>query len=216
MGLSDEIGGCTGEVREIAEWNWHAPRAGNGEGINGEVLKGDVEGCAKAELEGLRNGVSPGALAHVVDAEGGIKREEISPFVTMTSRFKGAFRSFAQGKVERVLEEDMLRHAGDPVVRGMRVVDARMDEEGDKDFPVVAKMEVVETGEVRSVRCKYLIGADGAHSVVRRTLGIGMEGDTLDDIWGFVDFVPDTDFLILGGWCRWCIRRSFCCIFLER
>ena len=46
----------------------------------------------------------------------------------------------------------------------------------------------------KTVRTKYLIGADGGRSTVRRSLGIHMEGQTLDDVWGVVDLVADSDF----------------------
>jgi len=42
---------------------------------------------------------------------------------------------------------------------------------------IVATVEDVTTGERRRIAAQYLIGADGAHGVVRRDLGIGMSGD---------------------------------------
>ncbi|KAG8900286.1 hypothetical protein FRB99_006141 [Tulasnella sp. 403] len=50
----------------------------------------------------------------------------------------------------------------------------------------------VEDTEV--VRAKYVLGADGAHSWVRKTLGFTMDGEQTDYIWGVVDSVPETDF----------------------
>jgi hypothetical protein len=47
---------------------------------------------------------------------------------------------------------------------------------------------------VRTVRTKHLVGADGAHSLVRRSMGLKLEGETSDFIWGVVDFVAETDF----------------------
>ncbi|KII85917.1 hypothetical protein PLICRDRAFT_115229 [Plicaturopsis crispa FD-325 SS-3] len=44
------------------------------------------------------------------------------------------------------------------------------------------------------VRAKFVVGADGAHSWVRKSLGIAMEGEQTKYIWGVVDMVPDTDF----------------------
>ncbi|KAI0675872.1 hypothetical protein C8Q78DRAFT_988353 [Trametes maxima] len=44
------------------------------------------------------------------------------------------------------------------------------------------------------VHAKFVIGADGAHSWVRKTVGISMEGDVTDHIWGVVDILPDTDY----------------------
>ncbi|KAI0628044.1 FAD binding domain-containing protein [Trametes polyzona] len=43
------------------------------------------------------------------------------------------------------------------------------------------------------VHAKFVIGTDGAHSWVRKTLGIGAEGSVTGSIWGVVDFRPDTD-----------------------
>ncbi|TLD38491.1 aminotransferase class 3 [Venturia nashicola] len=44
------------------------------------------------------------------------------------------------------------------------------------------------------IRCKYPVGADGAHSTVRKRVGIAMEGDSTDHVWGVIDFVTDTEF----------------------
>ncbi|KAI5997129.1 FAD binding domain-containing protein [Pisolithus albus] len=50
----------------------------------------------------------------------------------------------------------------------------------------VEKLEVVHA--------KYVVGADGAHSWVRKAFGITMDGDQTNYVWGVVDMVPDTDF----------------------
>ncbi|KAJ5200023.1 hypothetical protein N7491_009178 [Penicillium cf. griseofulvum] len=44
------------------------------------------------------------------------------------------------------------------------------------------------------VRAKYVLGCDGAHSWVRKQLGIEHEGETTDFVWGVLDMVPVTDF----------------------
>ncbi|PWY66416.1 phenol 2-monooxygenase [Aspergillus heteromorphus CBS 117.55] len=49
-------------------------------------------------------------------------------------------------------------------------------------------------GTVETVRAKYLIGCDGAHSWTRKQLNIPFEGSNTDHIWGVVDMVPITDF----------------------
>lgn len=45
-----------------------------------------------------------------------------------------------------------------------------------------------------SVKAKFLVGCDGAHSWVRRQLGFTLEGDSTDYIWGVLDIIPITDF----------------------
>ncbi|KAI9458436.1 FAD binding domain-containing protein [Lactarius psammicola] len=50
--------------------------------------------------------------------------------------------------------------------------------------------------DTETVRAKFVVGADGAHSWVRKTLGFSMDGEQTDFIWGVVDIVPSeaTDF----------------------
>ncbi|EXJ83569.1 phenol 2-monooxygenase [Capronia coronata CBS 617.96] len=45
-----------------------------------------------------------------------------------------------------------------------------------------------------TVKAKYVLGADGAHSWVRNQLGFKLEGDSTDYIWGVLDIIPITDF----------------------
>lgn len=47
---------------------------------------------------------------------------------------------------------------------------------------------------VETVKAKFMVGCDGAHSWVRRQLGFKLEGDSTDYIWGVLDIVPITDF----------------------
>jgi len=51
------------------------------------------------------------------------------------------------------------------------------------------------------VRSKYLVGCDGAHSAVRRSIGVEMKGEGTDVFWGVLDGVIDTDFPDL--WSKW-------------
>lgn len=76
--------------------------------------------------------------------------------------------------------------------RNTKLIDVKIDEGGDAEFPVLAELET--NGQRRTVRTKYLVGADGAHSVVRRSMGLKLEGESLDHIWGVVDLIVDTDF----------------------
>ncbi|RCK66355.1 Phenol 2-monooxygenase [Candida viswanathii] len=44
------------------------------------------------------------------------------------------------------------------------------------------------------IHAKYVVGSDGAHSWVRKQLGIDMEGEQTDFVWGVLDMVPITNF----------------------
>ena len=63
------------------------------------------------------------------------------------------------------------RHAGATVLEGLEVVDFDQDATG-----VTVTARDVDSGEERTLRGAYLVGADGAHSRVRERLGISFDG----------------------------------------
>ncbi|KAF3490732.1 putative Phenol hydroxylase [Arthroderma uncinatum] len=124
--------------------------------------------------------------------ESGIERTAIVDDVALPARYPHEI-TLHQGKIERILEDDMLRYSKGGVQRSTTLLDVRIDEKGDPDFPVVAEIESAKDGR-RTLRSKYLVGADGAHSTVRRCMGLKLEGETTDHIWGVIDLIVDTDF----------------------
>lgn len=102
-----------------------------------------------------------------------IERKSIVPDVAVQARYPHEV-TIHQGRIERILEADLLRYSKRGVERNTKVVDIKIDEEGDEEFPVVAVLEAVsQDGEQRrrTIRSKHLVGADGAHSVIRRCMG---------------------------------------------
>ncbi|KAL4927568.1 putative phenol monooxygenase [Aspergillus undulatus] len=125
-----------------------------------------------------------------------IERTSIVPDVSVPARFQHEV-TIHQGRIERILETDLLRYSKRGIQRNTKLVDVKIDEAGDAEFPIVAEIEIAKEGEEkvrRTVRSKYLVGADGAHSNVRRCMGLSLEGESLDHIWGVVDLVVDTNF----------------------
>ncbi|KAK2743364.1 hypothetical protein FQN55_007299 [Onygenales sp. PD_40] len=120
-----------------------------------------------------------------------IERTSIVPDICVPARFPHEV-TIHQGRIERIFEDNLRRYSNRGVQRSSKLVDVKIDEAGDPDFPVVAKVEV--DGVLQTMRTKYLIGADGARSTVRNCMGVQMEGDWTDHIWGVVDLVLDTDF----------------------
>ena len=51
----------------------------------------------------------------------------------------------------------------------------------DKGTHVEAEVEHVASGRRETLRCAYLVGADGGQSIVRRTLGIRYSGEVIDE-----------------------------------
>ncbi|GLA58199.1 hypothetical protein AtubIFM56815_000507 [Aspergillus tubingensis] len=62
------------------------------------------------------------------------------------------------------------------------------------DLEDLAPKRKHDVGTIETVRAKYLIGCDGAHSWTRKQLNIPFEGSHTDHIWGVMDVVPITDF----------------------
>lgn len=120
-----------------------------------------------------------------------IERKSVVPEVIAPARFKYE-ATIHQGRIERIMETDLLRYSKQGVLRNTALVDVRIDEEGDLVFPVLAEIEI--NGVKKFIRSKTLVGADGAHSSVRQSLGLKLDGQSLDYIWGVVDMVVDTNF----------------------
>ncbi len=63
--------------------------------------------------------------------------------------------------------------------------------------PVVAtfkRLEPEHEGETESVRARFVVGCDGARSAVRKSLGLGLDGDSANQAWGVMDALALTDF----------------------
>ena len=123
--------------------------------------------------------------------KGIIERTSIVPDVAVLARFPHEV-TIHQGRIERILEDDLRRYSARGVQRSSRLTKVLIDEAGDPEFPVLVGIEGPHGSRI--VRTKHLVGADGAHSLVRRSMDLKLNGETSDYIWGVVDFVADTDF----------------------
>ncbi|KIJ34905.1 hypothetical protein M422DRAFT_782649 [Sphaerobolus stellatus SS14] len=52
----------------------------------------------------------------------------------------------------------------------------------------------IEPSETETVYAKYVVGADGAHSWVRKAVNIPLEGEDTESVWGVADVHIETDF----------------------
>ncbi|MEV4901511.1 FAD-dependent monooxygenase [Citricoccus sp. NPDC055426] len=69
----------------------------------------------------------------------------------------------------------------------------------DPDAPVTVTLEETDedgrgTGVTRTVRARYVVGCDGARSVIRTSIGRSLHGDAQNHAWGVMDILPVTDF----------------------
>ena len=49
-------------------------------------------------------------------------------------------------------------------------------------------------GKTQTIRARYIVGCDGARSVVRKSLGYPLKGDAARQLWGVMDVLAVTDF----------------------
>jgi phenol 2-monooxygenase len=75
---------------------------------------------------------------------------------------------------------------------GLDFVTLKVESEG--DHPVVVTLRNLDTGAETSIRAKYVIGCDGARSLVRDAIGAEPRGDFANHAWGVVDMLAVTDF----------------------
>lgn len=95
------------------------------------------------------------------------------------------------------MEDNLDQYSTNCIRRSSTFVGFQIDAAGDSEYPLRIELdqETIDGAKMRkTVRSKYLVGADGAHSQVRRSMGLDLTGETTDHIWGVVDFVADTNF----------------------
>ena len=65
------------------------------------------------------------------------------------------------------------------------------------EFPVLVQLTGTaheQEGQQRTIRAKYVVGADGARSGVRRSIGCTLAGQSANHAWGVMDVLAVTDF----------------------
>lgn len=51
-----------------------------------------------------------------------------------------------------------------------------------------------KANSTETIKARFMVGCDGAHSWVRNQLGFTLRGESTDYIWGVLDIIPFTDF----------------------
>lgn len=94
------------------------------------------------------------------------------------------FIGLPQYATERILRDELATH-GVVIERGLRLSGFEQDAEG-----VSATLSDGD-GALQTVSAKYLVGADGAHSIVRKTLGLTFEGAAFEEQYMLGDVEVD-------------------------
>jgi phenol 2-monooxygenase len=76
---------------------------------------------------------------------------------------------------------------------GMEVLGLARDATGAPEDRVTIDLRDA-SGRVQSVRARYVVGCDGARSVVRSAIGRELQGDSANQLWGVMDILAVTDF----------------------
>jgi 2-polyprenyl-6-methoxyphenol hydroxylase-like FAD-dependent oxidoreductase len=66
-----------------------------------------------------------------------------------------------------------------------------------EDHAVTVRLERLDAGQegkVETVKARYVVGCDGARSVVRKSIGRELRGDSANHAWGVMDVLAVTDF----------------------
>lgn len=78
-----------------------------------------------------------------------------------------------------------------------RLLDLEIDTGGAASHPVTVRLERLDqahSGEIETVRARYVVGCDGARSAVRKSIGRALHGDSANKAWGVMDVLAVTDF----------------------
>ncbi|MFI5760937.1 FAD-dependent monooxygenase [Streptomyces sp. NPDC051563] len=106
------------------------------------------------------------------------------------------FAALPQYETERILEEH-LASLGTVIERGTELLSFTQDGDGagDADGPAAGVTSLLRTasGGEEELRTRYLIGCDGAHSTVRKGLGLSYEGGAFAEEYMLADVVSDWD-----------------------
>ncbi|KAI0437522.1 FAD binding domain-containing protein [Xylaria telfairii] len=108
------------------------------------------------------------------------------------SRYRG-LHIITQGQIERIYIRDLARHKS-IVERNTVLSEYAVRTKPDVSHPVQAKIENELTGKTEIVQAKFLVGSDGAASMIRKTLSIQFDGVSTGIYWGIMDCVYVTDY----------------------
>src|SRR3954449_9332773 len=81
---------------------------------------------------------------------------------------------------------------------GLHASGIETDTSGSSEYPMTVTLQHLkdfrETGEISTIRAKYVVGCDGARSGTRAAIGRELRGDPMNQSWGVLDALAVTDF----------------------
>ena len=101
-----------------------------------------------------------------------------------------------QARVHNFLLESMWKSPSRLVPDyGLEVTGLEIDHAQERPVNVTLRTaDALSPAEEFTVRARYVVGCDGAHSTVRRSIGRPLHGDSANQEWGVMDVLAITDF----------------------
>jgi phenol 2-monooxygenase len=97
-------------------------------------------------------------------------------------------------KYQEEIFRKALKQEGGVLEAGVELVEVEVDEGVEiGGYRILATIKDATTGNTSILKCKYLVGADGGRSFVRRALAIPFDGSSSEDKWVRVDGVITTN-----------------------
>lgn len=123
----------------------------------------------------------------------------------------GVQSTLGQSRIETLLHELIqqspnVQFRRETVPVSLNIDEDLVDNHNQHSYPIRMKLAPVnattingngapqKNGDANLIEAKYLLGCDGAHSWVRKQLGLKLEGASRDVSWGVLDVFPVTDF----------------------
>ncbi|KAI0642304.1 FAD binding domain-containing protein [Trametes meyenii] len=185
---------------KIVDKRLHSVLAGQADGIHARTLE-ILQSYGLAERVLRESAQMHRAAFYEPGEHGGIKRQRREgAFMSRSARYPFVCTRH-QGAIEEIFLDAMKPNGlavDRPVIpTSLEIFEDAALLEDPCAYPVKVVLKHLSSPEndTEVVHAKFVIGADGAHSWVRKTVGISMEGDHgSDHIWGVVDILPDTDY----------------------
>ncbi|KAI3403569.1 hypothetical protein KGF56_003614 [Candida oxycetoniae] len=130
------------------------------------------------------------SISHFSDGKIKVERPYLPVSIKIDENAKDDAHSYAVEVLVKKVNEDL----ANPEQYGQIANGLYRAFDGDQDKFYNSSIEESEKKDFELIHAKYVLGADGAHSWVRKQLEIGMEGEHTDFVWGVLDISPITDF----------------------
>lgn len=148
------------------------------------------------------------------DASGQLARIKVGPEVTNATPFPYVLVT-DQGSVETVFENN-LKLRGCQIDRGMELVHYSCDKSPGIIWPVTAYVRNHVSGVIEIWYTKFLLGCDGAGSMVRHVEGIQWNFRGAHETWAVADVWAETDFPDLRRHCTIWSPHGSCMLMPNR